>query len=36
MRVVDDVLGDDLELRDRLLRRLANADPDELRDAATA
>ena len=31
MRAVDDVLGDDLELRDRLLRRLANADPDEIR-----
>jgi hypothetical protein len=30
MSAVDDVLGDDPELRDRLLLRLANADPDHL------
>ena len=36
MRVVDDVLGADLELRDRLLRRLANADPDELSGTPTS
>lgn len=35
MRVVDDVLGTDLELRDQLLRQLANADPDELLGPAT-
>ena len=29
MRVVDDVVGHDIELRDRLLLRLANADPAE-------
>lgn len=29
MSVVDDVLGDDPELRDRLLLRLANADPSD-------
>lgn len=29
LAVVDDVLGDDLDLRDRLLVRLANADPDD-------
>lgn len=29
MSVVDEVLGEDLELRDRLLLRLANADPDD-------
>jgi hypothetical protein len=29
MRAVDDVVGHDLRLRDRLLLRLANADPDE-------
>jgi hypothetical protein len=29
LAVVDDVLGDDPELRDRLLVRLANADPDD-------
>ena len=29
MRAVDDVIGDDVRLRDRLLIRLANADPDE-------
>jgi hypothetical protein len=30
LAVVDDVLADDLELRDRLLVRLANADPEDL------
>jgi hypothetical protein len=30
MSVVDEVLGDDPELRDRLLLRLSNADPDAL------
>ena len=29
LRVVDEVISDDLQLRDRLLVRLANADPDE-------
>lgn len=29
MSAVDEVLGDDIELRDRLLVRLANADPDD-------
>jgi len=29
MNAVDDVLGNDLELRDRLLLRLANADPND-------
>lgn len=29
MAAVEDVLGDDLELRDRLLLRLANADPED-------
>lgn len=29
MAAVDDVLGDDVELRDRLLVRLANADPED-------
>lgn len=32
MRAVEEVVGDDLELRDRLLLRLANADPDERSD----
>ncbi len=30
MRAVDDVIGQDLQLRDRLLLRLANADPEAL------
>lgn len=33
MRAVDDVIGDDVDLRDRLLLRLANADPDDEPDA---
>ncbi|MGI8729275.1 MAG: ATP-binding protein, partial [Solirubrobacteraceae bacterium] len=32
MRAVEDVVGDDVQLRDRLLLRLANADPDEQSD----
>jgi hypothetical protein len=36
MRAVEDVIGQDVELRDRLLLRLANADPDDRTTASAA